>query len=74
MYGPNGLTDFQDIEAELENWLRAMLCPLMGAKKSHVSQVILEGQDMYQTVLLAPMINHMNLYYMAPFVEARALS
>ena len=45
-------------------------------KKSHVSQVILEGHDGYQIVRLVPLINHTCTYIhgsMMKIVDARAL-
>ena len=40
---------FLNLELNRPNRLKATDRPIMGAKKSHVSQIVLEGQDGYQT-------------------------
>ena len=49
MYGPNFCGEFLDIGAEPA---QSHAPPKYGAKNSHISQMVLEGQDGYQTVCL----------------------
>ena len=54
MYGPKILVEFLDISAEPA---QSHTPPKYGARNSHISQMVIEGQDGYQTVRLVLLIN-----------------
>ena len=55
-----GLNFWRSFWTSAPNLLRATPRPKYGARNSHISQMVLEGQDRYQTVGLVFLINNKN--------------